>query len=236
MPQDIDILGLIPARGGSKAIPHKNIVPLNGRPLLAYTAEAARRSGSLTRVMLSTDDPEIADAGRACGLEVPALRPEAIARDDTPMLEVLQYSLRTLEDDGYRPALVVLLQPTSPLRTAEHIDASVAMLLESGADSVVSVVPVPHQFTPGSVMRVEDGQLKPYEEGPSVLQRQNKPVLYARNGPAVLATRRSVLLDKDSLYGDDCRPFVMDEQSSVDIDGPNDLVFAEYLLAMRSSH
>lgn len=232
----MEILGLIPARGGSKAIPRKNIAPLAGRPLLAYTCDAALASQRLTRIVLSTDDPDIAEVGRQCGVEVPFVRPADLAQDDTPMLSVLQHALRVLrETEGYQPEVIVLLQPTSPLRRVEHIDAAVDILLSTGADSVVSVIEVPHQFNPVSLMRLEKGRLVPFLEGPLLLRRQDKPPVYARNGPAVLAVRREVLLHKDSLYGDDCRPFIMDERSSVDVDDSLDLEFVEFLLARHNS-
>jgi CMP-N,N'-diacetyllegionaminic acid synthase len=229
----MDVLGVVPARGGSKAIPRKNLALLAGRPLLAWTAAAALASGRLTRVVLSTDDQEIADAGRGLGLEVPFLRPADLAADDTPMLPVLQDLVRRLQaGDGYRPDVLVLLQPTSPLRESRHIDAAVDLLLSTGADSVVSVVEVPHQFSPVSVLREEGGRLLPWSDGPSVTRRQDKPRVFARNGPAVLAVRRPVV-ERGSLYGADSRPLVMMAQESVDIDAPWDLELAEWLLRRR---
>ncbi len=226
-----EVLGLIPARGGSKSIPHKNLAPLLGRPLLAYTAEAARDSKRLGRTVLSTDDADIAHAGKGLGLEVPYLRPPELASDDAPMLAVVQHMLRHLEQDGgYRPDAVVLLQPTSPLRRAEHIDEAIDILLSTGGDSVVSVVTVPHHYNPVSLMCLVGQRLAPYVEGPLVLRRQEKPKVYARNGPVVLVTRREVLLAKDSLYGDDCRPYFMSDEDSLDIDTPLDLELAEFFL------
>ncbi len=230
----MNILGLIPARGGSKAIPHKNIVPLAGKPLLAYTCEAALASCCLTRVVLNTDDPRIAEVGRACGVEVPFLRPAELAQDDTPILPVIRHTLAWLEEhDGFSVDVVVLLQPTSPLRRAEHIDAAVGLLLEKDADTVVSVVEVPHQFNPVSLMRLdEDGWLRPYQEGAMILRRQDKPRLYARNGPAVLVVRRGTL-EGGELYGERTLPYEMDAASSLDIDAPDDLVLAEFWLQRR---
>lgn len=228
------VLGIIPARGGSKGIPNKNLAAVAGRSLLAYTCEAALASRALTRVVLSTDDPQIADAGRRFGIEVPFPRSPDLAQDDTPMLKVLQDTLvGLLRIDGYRPDAVVLLQPTSPLRRAGHIDAAVRLLEQSGAESVVSVVPVPHRFSPMSVLRLDQGRLTPFSSGPSVTRRQDKPVLYARNGPAVLAVRRDVLVEHDSLYGVDCRALVMSPEDSVDVDTPFDLDLVEFLLARR---
>jgi CMP-N-acetylneuraminic acid synthetase len=226
------VLGVVPARGGSKAIPHKNVVAVAGRPLLAYTADAASHSRRLTRVVVSTDDEEIAAVARALGLEVPFLRPSSLAADDTPMLPVLQHAAAEMARAGFAADAVVLLQPTSPLRRAEHIDAAVDLLEASGADSVVSVTEVPHQFSPLSVMRLDGDRLRPYLDGATVTRRQDKPRLYARNGPAVLAVRRRVL-DAGSLYGNDCRPLVMDPADSVDVDVPADLALVEQMLSKR---
>jgi CMP-N,N'-diacetyllegionaminic acid synthase len=228
----VNVLGVVPARGGSKGIPHKNLAMLAGRPLLAYTADAARMSRRLSRCIVSTDDEAIAKAARALGLEVPFLRPPELASDDTPMLPVLQHAAREIARGGLAIDAVVLLQPTSPLRQALHIDAAIDLLESSGADSVVSVVEVPHQFSPVSVMRLEDGRLWSFLDGPLVTRRQDKPKVFARNGPAVLAVRTRVL-ETGSLYGDDCRPLVMTASESIDIDGPDDLALAELMLSKR---
>lgn len=228
----MEILGLIPARGGSKSIPRKNIVPLAGRPLLVYTCDATLSSRTLARVILSTDDDEIAAVGLDCGVEVPFLRPPELAQDDTPALPVIQHALHWLEKhESYRPEVIVLLQPTSPLRRAEHIDEAVNLLLKTGAESVVSVVEVPHQYNPISVMKIEDGRLVPFlpGEGTQVLHRQDKPRVYARNGPAVLATRTSIV-ERGSLYSERIIPYVMGWPESIDIDTPTDLRLAECFL------
>ena len=222
-------LGVVPARGGSQGISNKNLRPLAGRPLLAYTAEAARASRRLTRVVLSTDDQAIAEAGRALGLEVPFMRPASLAAADTPMLPVLQHAVRELARAGFAADVVVLLQPTSPLRRAGHIDAAVDLLASSGADSVVSVTEVPHQFNPVSVLTLEAGRLHAFHDGPLILRRQDKPKVFARNGPSVLAVRVSTL-DRGSLYGDDCRALIMSAEESVDIDTVADLEYAEFLM------
>ena len=152
-------LGVIPARGGSKGVPGKNLRLLAGRSLLAYTAAAALGSRRLTRTVLSTDDPAIAAAGRALGLGVPFMRPASLAADDTPMLPVLVHAAEEARRDGFTADIVVLLQPTSPLRTSAHVDAALELLESSGADSVVSVVEVPHQFSPVSVMTLDGGRV-----------------------------------------------------------------------------
>jgi CMP-N,N'-diacetyllegionaminic acid synthase len=225
-------LGIIPARGGSRGIRHKNIVPLGGRPLLAYTADAVRTSRALMRTVVSTDDEEIAEAARGLGLEVPFMRPQALAADDTPMLPVVRHALDVMAEQGFDADAVVLLQPTSPFRRATHIDGAIAMLETSGADSVVSVVDVPHQFNPVSVMRIDGDRLRPFFDAPTVTDRQTKPRVLARNGPAVLAVRAPVIR-AGSLYGDDSRPMFMDPADSLDIDTPWDLTVAELLLGAQ---
>jgi len=227
----LHILGLIPARGGSKAIRKKNIALLAGKPLLAYTCEAALASRRLTRVLLNTDDPEIAEVGRACGVDAPFMRPADLAADDTPILPVIQHALGWLkEQQHYLADIVVLLQPTSPLRRAEHVDAAVDLLVESGADTVVSVVAVPLHFNPFSLMLLdEQGYLTPFGAGPMILRRQDKPRVYARNGPAILVIRRETI-EQGKLYGDRTLPYEMDAASSVDIDSPDDLALAEFWL------
>jgi CMP-N,N'-diacetyllegionaminic acid synthase len=216
VPRPLEILGLIPARGGSKGIPRKNLAQVGGRPLLSWTVDAARSARELTRVVVSTDDDEIA---AAAGIEV-LRRPSELAADDTPMLDVVRHAVAELA-----PHVVVLLQPTSPLRRAEHIDACVRLLLESGADAVVSVVEVPHRFRPDSLMDVVDGRVVPRA---ATRTRQKKEIVYARNGPAVLARRADRV--GDDLYGGDVRPFVMDERDSLDVDDAADLELVELLL------
>ena len=216
------IVGLVPARGGSKTIPRKNLVPVAGKPLLAWTLEEAEKSAVLSRTVVSTDSEEIATVARELGAEVLA-RPPELAGDETPMRDVIDHALRELPGCE----ALVLLQPTSPLRRAQHVDEAVRLLLETGADSVVSVVEVPHQFRPSSLMSLEDGRLVPLDpEAPLV--RQQKPLVYARNGPAVLALRPDRLGER--LYAGDCRPYVMDARDSIDVDGPFELELAELLL------
>ncbi len=229
-----NVLAVIPARGGSKGIPDKNLALLCGRPLLAYTADAVKGSRRITRAVISTDDARIADCARSLGLDVPFMRPASLAGDDVPMLPVLQHAVREMEQSGFTADVVVLLQPTSPLRRAEHIDAAVDWLERAGGDSVVSVVEVPHQFNPVSVMRIEEGWLKPFLDGPSVTRRQEKPRVFARNGPAVLAVRADVV-KRGSLYGDRSWPLGMTPEDSLDIDTPWDLRLVESVLSARSN-
>jgi len=214
---------LVPARGGSKGIPRKNLAPLAGKPLLAWTLEAASGAESVTRVVVSTDDDEIAATAREHGAEV-LRRPPEVAADDVPMLAVIRHALGELGACD----VLVLLQPTSPLRRSEHVDGAVRLLIDSGADCVVSVVEVPHRYEPGSLMDLHDGRLVA-RSAPST--RQAKEHVYARNGPAVLVLRAERL--GDDLYDGDCRAFVMEELDSLDIDTPADLELAEAVIARR---
>lgn len=227
----MNILGIIPARGGSKGIPRKNIIPLAGKPLVAYTCAAACASKKLTRSILNTDSPEIAEVGRKYGVDVPFFRPEHLAEDDTPILPVIQHAVGWLEKNvDFYADIVVLLQPTSPLRTAHYIDAAIDLMLNTEADTVVSVVAVPHNFNPVSVMRQDDrGYLTSFLKGELILRRQDKPRVFARNGPAVLVIRRSVI-EQGKLYGDKVLPLEMGWVESIDIDNLEDLEQAAFWL------
>ncbi len=229
-----NVLGLIPARGGSKGIPRKNIAPMAGKPLLAYTTEAARSTDRLTRVILSTDDEKIATAGLGLGVEVPFKRPVELARDSSTSLCLCVHALEWLAaNEGYEADILVLLQPTCPLRTAADIDACIDMLVASGGDSVVSVAEVPHKFNPGWQFRVRDAELVRYTAEPLsglATRRQDMDRTYYRNG-AVYATRAETVLERASLYGDKCLAYIMPPERSFNIDSPADLLEAELYLS-----
>jgi CMP-N-acetylneuraminic acid synthetase len=231
----VAVVGLIPARGGSKGIPRKNVAPCAGRPLIAWTCDAARAARTLARTLVSTDDAEIAAVARECGVEAPFLRPAALAADDTPALPVLVHALDWLESQGATVEAVVLLQPTSPLRRAEHIDGAVELFRRAGADTVVSVIEVPHRFHPASVMREREGRLVPYhEDTATVMRRQGLEPLVARNGPAVLVVSPRMLRAGD-LYGGRTVGYRMSEHDSIDVDTVDDLDLAGMLLAARAT-
>jgi CMP-N-acetylneuraminic acid synthetase len=233
----MDVLGLITARGGSKSLPGKNLAPLGGKSLLAHTCAAARASRRLSRLVLSTDDAAIAEEGRRCGADVPFLRPAELARDDTPSIDVALHVLQQLQQrDGWRPQALMILQPTSPFRSAQHIDDAIELLERSGADTVVSVVEVPHRFSPYSVLRLEQGRLTEFWKEPVAFdrfRRQSLPKLYARNGPVVLVSRTAGMAERRSFYGPEVEAYVMSEMDSVDIDVPFDLLVAQAVLAAR---
>jgi CMP-N-acetylneuraminic acid synthetase len=225
------VLAIVPARAGSKGVPGKNIRPLLGRPLLEYTAEAARESGVIDRAIVSTDSEQIAEVGRRAGLEVPFLRPPSLATDDTPMLPVIQHAVAALDAGGWRADIVVLLQPTSPLRRPAHVRDAVRLLRETHADSVVTVVELPRHLSPDYVMKIEHGVLKPFlPDGARVLRRQDARPAYSRDGTAYVCWRRT--LDRyQNIYGADCRPLIVDVADSLSIDSPADWAAAERRLA-----
>jgi CMP-N,N'-diacetyllegionaminic acid synthase len=230
------VIGLIPARGGSKGVPRKNIKPLCGRPLLWYTAQAARAAGRLARVILSTDDEEIAAVGRACGVEVPFLRPAELARDDTPTLPVAQHAVRLLEEAGDRFDALCLLQPTNPLRRSEDIDACIELLAASDADAVATVLPVPAEYNPHWVYFCDaDGTLRLSTGAATPIpRRQELPPAFHREG-SVYVVRRDVLMEGNSFYGWRFRGYVLDSAQSANIDTPEDWRRAEELLARHKN-
>jgi CMP-N-acetylneuraminic acid synthetase len=228
-------LGIIPARGGSKGVPRKNIRPICSKPLIAYTIEMALTARHLLyRVIVSTDDEEIATVARNYGAEVPFLRPAELAGDNVPTLPVLQHAVHFVENrDHVKLDWVLLLQPTMPFRTVEDIEAVLGLAQEGDCDSVISVVQV-FAVHPILMKRIENNQLLPYcmEEVEGTRRQDYQPPAYMRNG-AIYLTRRDVLMERDSVWGDIIRPYVMPPERSVSIDGELDLKLAEILMQER---
>lgn len=217
-----NIVGIIPARGGSKGIPNKNLRLLAGRPLLAYTAESAMASDVIDRLILSTDSEAIAKLGRDLGIEVPFMRPAHLATDDSAMLPVLQHAVSRIEKGGWPVDIVVLLQPTSPMRKPEHIANAVSLLKKGKSDSVVSVIGIPDIFSPQKALRLEGNYLQFWStDSRSIVRRQQLETFYAREG-TVYAMWRDVLLEKGSLYGNRCTPLILERNESLNIDTPED--------------
>lgn len=223
-------LGIIPARGGSKGVPRKNERLVANRPLIAYTIEAAKRSTLLTQFVVSTDDKEIAALSERLGAPV-VWRPEHLAADDTPMLPVVQHALQKLEDDCGRFEYVVVLQPTTPLRQADDIDEALRLLMNSGADSVISVYRV-EDHHPARMYRVVDEKLVPYDSEPEDRLRQTLPAVYHRNG-AIYGCRRALIDESATLIGSHTVPYIMPRERSINIDDEMDLAFADFLLAKK---
>lgn len=232
----IEVVGLITARGGSKGIPRKNIKLLAGKPLLAWTIEAARQSRLLSRLILSTDDDEIAQTAREWGADVPFIRPEELARDDSSHISVVRHAADWLEQhEGRCPEFLMILQPPTPLRTAADIDGAIELANEKGADAVVSVVEARHH--PYLTRRMtETGSL--VEFVPCDIEyprRQDLPPAYAING-AVYLIRCSRLPQLETLVPHGSLGFVMPPERSLDIDTLWDFHLAELILEHDFPH
>lgn len=223
------VLALVPARGGSKGVPRKNLRLLGGKPLIAWTIEAARAARRVTRVVVSTDDPEIAGIARGCGADVPFLRPPGLATDEAGMLGVVRHALTSLLPDAF--GHVALLQPTSPLRSPEDIDAAVRLCQEGGASSCVSVTELAK--SPQWMYRLgPDGRLEPLlAAAPPDARRQDLAAAYALNG-AVYVARCGRILDGGGFVEPGTVAHVMPPERSVDIDTEFDFVTAGALIAV----
>jgi CMP-N-acetylneuraminic acid synthetase len=231
----MQVLGIVTARGGSKGVMRKNIRLLCGKPLLQYTAEAALGARHLARVILSTEDEEIAEIGRRCGLEVPFLRPPELAKDDTPHVPVLQHAVRTLEQAGCVYDAILTLQPTTPLRLASDIDGSIALLEQTGADSVISFVEVGERHPARMKFIDATGRVidPPFAERCEGQRRQELEPLYLREG-SIYLTRHDVLMKQQSIRGNDCRAWIIPPDRACNIDDPFSFFLAEQLLKFHN--
>ena len=234
MDRDVNILGLIVARGGSKGLPRKNLRLVAGKPLLYWTFDAARRSRLLTRTILSTDDDEIAEYARSEQMEVPFMRPAELATDAAMTIDVTLHALQWLESqERYKPDYVVLLQPTVPLRTAEDIDAGITQVLAHGGDALVSVTACTNHPCLARTIDAR-GVLEPFMATPLAASRkQELPPVYALNG-AVYVVRSAVLREQYTWHPTGALAYVMPAERSLDIDSEWDLKLADMILRSRS--
>lgn len=222
-------LGIIPARGGSKGVLRKNIRSVAGRPLIAYTIDAANNSKSLTRFVISTEDDEIASIGRSLGCEV-IQRPNELAGDAVPMVPVVLHAFSSVEkSSGVNFEYGVILQPTAPLRTGDDIDSALRLLFDTAADSVVSVDQV-SDYHPSRMYRLENEKLVQFAPEPPGQLRQDLPPVYHRNG-AIYCFRRTLVEQEDTLLGPDTRPYVMPAEKSINIDAEFDLLLVDLVLS-----
>ena len=224
------IVAVITARGGSKGIPQKNLKTFLGKPLIAYSIDAALQAQTLTRTIVSTDDKTIAEVSEQYGAEVPFLRPEHLATDTATSIAVLQHAVSYLaEQEGYKTDITVCLQPTSPLRSAKDLDQAVNLCLQSGADSVVSLCQAKHH--PFWMKKIVDGRVHSFIEDDEqhYTRRQDLPPVYQLNG-ALYVTRTTILLEQHRILGEHTVPYIMPQERSIDIDTPADLRLAECIL------
>ncbi len=212
------ILGLINARGGSKGIPRKNIKPLNGKPLISWTIDAALESEYISRLVVSTDDEEIANVARTSGADVPFIRPDYLASDKSIQIDSVKHAINFLEESGEFFEYVVILQPTVPLRSTEDIDGSINLLLSNEVDSVITICDIGGRHPLTCYENIHDDNLKPLydSDAKGVLRQEFKEILW-RNG-AVYAMSRDTIMIKNSLYGDSIMGYRMPEERSFNVD------------------
>jgi len=230
----VEVLALIPARGGSKSIPRKNIESFAGRPLIAYSVAAGLAARRVDRVVVSTDNEAIAAIARRYGAETPFLRPAQYSQDETPDLPVFRHALQWLaEHEGYLPEVIVQLRPTSPFRRVRHIDRAVELLLERPEADAVRTVCIPFQ-NPFKMWRIDaDGFMRPLmnvgSPEPYNMPRQALPDVYWQTGYVDAAWSKTIL-DKNSMTGEKILPLIIGPEEWVDIDSPDDWRRAERLL------
>ncbi|AYF16587.1 TPA: acylneuraminate cytidylyltransferase family protein [Vibrio parahaemolyticus] len=220
------VIALIPARGGSKRLPRKNVLPLNGKPLIAWSIDAANNCPYIDKVLVSTDDQEIADIALQFGAEVPELRPEHLASDTAKTESVLIY---TLEKFGKGDEILVLLQPTSPLRTTQHINEALELFIEKQALSVVSVTPCEHSPLWSNTLP-EDGSMGGFLRPEALNRSQDLGEFYRLNGAIYIFDARDLLEQKKIHYTAKSYAYVMDNRVSFDIDQKLDFELAEFFL------
>ncbi|HFD14748.1 MAG TPA: acylneuraminate cytidylyltransferase family protein [Rhodospirillales bacterium] len=227
--RDEAVLAVIPARGGSKGIPGKNLRRVGPWTLIEWTARLVRELPWIDRALLSTDDPEIAEEGRRVGLEVPFLRPAELATDTAAGVDVWRHAWLAAEALHGAPfPLSVYLQPTTPLRRPEEVTRTIDVLVAGGFAAATTVAPVPGHFLPEKILRLDArGCLHPFLDRPAVANRQEAPRYYWRTGAAYAARRRTVV-EEGRILGPDCAGVVV-ETFTPNIDDPVDLDFAEFL-------
>ncbi len=232
----MNILAVITARGGSKGLPGKNIKVLGGKPLIAWSIEAAKKSDLITHSIVSTDDQRIAEISREWGGEVPFMRPAELATDTAGHIGVMQHSVEYMEKSlGTRFDYAVIFQPTSPFRTREDIDGTIQKLIDSGADSAVSLVELESAYHPIKIKKLEGDRVLPYcIEEPEGTRRQDYPLAYRRSS-AVYAMKRDLLMQEGKLYGNFIVGHITPKERFFDIDTLEDWERAEAFAVKWSS-
>ncbi len=221
------LMGLITAKGSSTSVPRKNLRKVAGRPLVEYTFDQAKGSRYLDRLIMSTDDQEIARLSRLAGIEVPFMRPARLCLPETPHLPVVAHALEEMEGSGYEPDAIVILQPTSPFRKSEHIDGTIEQFLRGDCDSAMSVRRV--EDHPYWMFKIRKGFLEPYVRTRKAYnRRQDLPPVYSRNGAVYVMTPDVVRSGR--LLGDRVRAYIMDWISSFEIDTEDDMRYAQVVM------
>ena len=230
------ILGIMPARGGSKGIPGKNIKNFNGWPLIYWTIDPALKSGILSRIIVSTDDDEIAGVAKSFGAEVPFKRPTELSGDKSPTLLTVIHAVDYLhKNENYYPDFILLLEPTFPGRKPQQIKEAIDLILATGADSVISLVEVPSKYNPAWQFEVTNSGRTKIITGTDfkkiITRRQDISKTYIRNGAIYLFRTDLLFGSEPSFYGKDIRAYIMDPVYNLDIDTMEDWFFAESKIA-----
>jgi len=231
MYKDKNILGLIPARGGSKGLSRKNIKPLLGKPLIVWTIKQAFASKYIDRVVVSTDDKEIAEISKKYGAEVPFMRPKELAEDNAKGIDVVLHAIDWLRENDKQKQydLIILLQPTSPLRITDDIDKTIELLFLKKAKAIVSVCEVDHHPLWANTLP-EDGCMKDFIRKEIMNKnRQELPVYYRLNG-AIYSAYCNYIKERKSFFGKETFAYIMPKNRSVDIDNEIDFELAEILI------
>jgi N-acylneuraminate cytidylyltransferase/CMP-N,N'-diacetyllegionaminic acid synthase len=227
----MNIVAIIPARGSSKRIPYKNIKKLAGKPLIAYTIREALRSKTLDRIIVSTENDKIAKISKKYGAEVPFKRPAYLARDTTHSPPIIKHAIEYLEKkEKYNVDIVVILQPTSPFRKAEHIDLAVKKMIETNADSVASICEA--SYPPYWMKKLKKDKISPFVKSKidyHLLEGQQLPKVYQLNG-AIYVVKRDFLMKKNKIIDGDARAIIMDSIHSLDVDTLLDFLLAEVVI------
>ena len=235
MAMEKKILGIVTALGGSKRILKKSIAPLLGRPMMAYVLDALKKSQTVNRIIVDTDDEEMAEVGRTNGAEIPYLRPKELAQDSTGHVPVLKHALEFLkEKEGYWPDAVVLVPPTSPLVTAAHIDDTVRLLFESGVDSAETVFEVPTIFHPYNIRYIDAEGYTHFlleKERAEAQKIGKRPPMYVIG--TVYTFRPDNLWETGTIQGKRSKSVIIDRALAIDVDEPVDLIIAEALMKHR---
>jgi CMP-N-acetylneuraminic acid synthetase len=228
----MSIVAIIPARGGSKGLPKKNIKTLLNKPLIAHTIDVANKCTYIDRVIVSTDDEEIAEISKAYGAEVPFLRPENLANDTATTIDVLKHAISFLEnEEDERVSDIVLLQPTSPLRTIDDLNRALDLYIENEKElPLISVCEA--QTHPYLLKKIEGHTITDYMEKPVVTRRQDYPEVYELNGAIYICPKENI--ENDFIYKEQAIPLIMDKENSVDIDDEVDFLLAEAIITKRS--
>jgi CMP-N,N'-diacetyllegionaminic acid synthase len=227
----MNILAIVPARGGSKGIPKKNIKPFCGKPLLAYSIEAAKQAG-IPRIIVDTDSPEIADVAKQYGAEVPFLRPPQFATDSAKIIDSVEYLLGKLKaDEGYEPTHVLLLQPTSPMRTAEDIQNAIALMEKRGAHNVISICRTESLL----LNKDQDDKLIMLNEALASANRQEAGAFYKFDGSMIYLIETTLLLKEHSFAAGNIYGYEIERWRAIDLDYPEDFVLGELIYQNREA-